>query len=336
MSITIQPDLPSDVEPPDVYYTNAFAELGSHIESDHSDPIVITYRDGGGEIHMQCLERTINGGPFRDLTTPYGYGGPLFLGEPDAAQFAQELADWAVSENIVSAFIRFDPIQRNHTRFLPEATLISNVVLVPTTDREEILANLSPRYRKQYRRALRDGMETHITYHLDAQLINEFRDAYEESMNRVEARESYYFPDAAWTTICEKQEELGASISRTTLSGVVHATALRFSRGQYAYNFLSATSDIGRRSHATEVDKINFCLHAQETGRTLVNFGGGLGGGNDTLLEHKKRFAPNVPLGEFYIGKLVFIPNVYHSLSGRPFQASEPFPAYRFNAPTAK
>lgn len=330
MSLTVLAGLPPDTEPPDVYYTDAFAAIGAEIETDSAQQIVLAYEDNGGTIHMQCLLRPIGNGRFKDITTPYGYGGPMLTGNPNTGQFIRDLKEWAASELVVSAFVRFDPIQANHQAFPTHATFVSNVVLAPTSRDFDILANLSPRYRKQYRRALREGMKTEFAYDLTNENMGEFRQHYVQSMDRVQAKRNYYFSDGFWDAVVAKQKELGASISRTTLDGAVHATALRLSHGHYAYNFLSATSDIGRHSHATEFDKISFCLHSQQHGCDLVNFGGGVGGDNDSLLEHKKRFALNSPLGDFNIGKFIFLPDIYESLSGGPFSGTGPFPAYRF------
>lgn len=330
MSLTVLSSLPSTIEAPDVYYTDAFSELGEQIETGIAKRIVLAYHDENGSLHMQCLIRPIGDGQFRDITSAYGYGGPLLRGRPDTSRFVNELTKWAISEQIVSAFIRFDPIQANHRAFSSHTKLVSKIVLVPTVDEKQILNNLSSRYRKQYRRAIREDMRTEIRADLDSSTLAEFRKHYEHSMDRVQAQRSYYFPDGFWAAVEENQNELGATISRTTLDGVVHATALRLSRGAYAYNFLSATSDAGRNSHATEFDKISFCLHSQRAGQRLVNFGGGVGGSGDSLLEHKKRFAPNLALAEFHISKLIFMPEVYKTLSGGNVDDDGPFPAYRF------
>lgn len=323
-------EMPRDFEPPDVYFTDAFTELGSHYEKDKSTRVTVLYQDDAGSVTLPCLIREIPRSDLRDITTPYGYGGPVVVGDPHINQFLHCFSEWAVAEDIVTAFIRFDPVSRNHTKFSEISTFVSNVVLVQVGSNIDVLGNLSPRYRKQYRRAQRAGLETSIHSDVSQGMLSEFREHYESSMRRVNAREQYYFSDSFWETVFSRQHELGVTISRTVMGSELHATGLRLAGARNAYNFLSATSNEGRHTHATEFDKINFCLQAQKDGKEIVNFGGGVGGAGDSLFEHKRRFAPSAELSEFYIGKLVFVPEAYANLAGRPFTAQGGFPSYRF------
>src|SRR5207237_8605866 len=49
------------------------------------------------------------------VTTPYGYGGPVAIGEsPPVARFYELYEGWCRERGIVTTFIRFHPLLANH------------------------------------------------------------------------------------------------------------------------------------------------------------------------------------------------------------------------------
>lgn len=320
---------PKHFHPPNVCFTDSFLDAGFLFDNDAVAKIYFSYVDSGGSVTLPMLQRSITGSNFTDLTSPYGYGGPVIVGEPNTTEFLSRWTDWAQDNGVVSAFVRFDPVSGNHASFPQFAQYASPTVLIPCGRDVDIVQNLSKRVRKNYRRGERLGLETEVSTSVTTDDLVGFRTTYESTMNRLDAQEIYYPRTQWWRHISASTSELGVVLTTTRLEGRIQAQGLRLKYRETAYAFLSCTTDEGRTNNSAEYDKICFLLWCQNEGIEIVNFGGGLGGRQDTLLEHKRRFAPNAPVAPFYVGKLVFLPSAYQQLSGAAADDSTFFPSYR-------
>ncbi|WKA53785.1 GNAT family N-acetyltransferase [Planococcus shixiaomingii] len=101
----------------DIYYTSLY--FLSAIKLDPGEPLLFYYVDDEGEVAYPFIKRVINSEDtaYFDITTPFGYGGPLLEIKGDAAKlienFRKTFTDFCDEEKIIAEFIRFHPLNKN-------------------------------------------------------------------------------------------------------------------------------------------------------------------------------------------------------------------------------
>ena len=106
---------------------------------------------------MACIVRAIHGTESYDVTTPYGYGGPVGDG---ADRFYEAYEDWCRERDIVSTFIRYHPLFENY-RAAPHASYAS-----PTVGwrlEGDLLAGMHGKHRNVVRKAQKAGVAVDVT-----------------------------------------------------------------------------------------------------------------------------------------------------------------------------
>jgi len=189
----------------DVYYLNEYIQPFLYI--DKVEPLLINFRGKQMELayvveksdvadfkpFMGKLEKA----KFFDLSTPYGYGGPLVknYNHDDMKLFFTELNKWAQEENIISQFIRFHPLSENH-KYFSEFSDIKNLkktVKISLDNEELVYKNMDPKCRNMVKKALKNGIKIVIDNSIEAQ--DKFVNLYKKTMQRNNANEYYYFND---------------------------------------------------------------------------------------------------------------------------------------------
>ncbi|ANU13811.1 hypothetical protein B481_2378 [Planococcus halocryophilus Or1] len=101
----------------DIYYTNQYF-LGA-LKLDPGEAVLFHYKDGDGEVVYPFIKRQVSegGSTFYDVTTPFGYGGPLLKVEKNranlAGNFRKAFRAYCQSEKIIAEYIRFHPLKEN-------------------------------------------------------------------------------------------------------------------------------------------------------------------------------------------------------------------------------
>ncbi|WP_422123797.1 GNAT family N-acetyltransferase [Planococcus sp. X10-3] len=115
----------------DIYFTREY--LLSALKLDPGEVMLFYYVDeeGHGEIIYPFIKRQLNndGTPNYDITTPFGYGGPVLKVNNDgsklAANFLRVFSEFCRGEKILAEFIRFHPVLNNSNYFVDHLQLIS-------------------------------------------------------------------------------------------------------------------------------------------------------------------------------------------------------------------
>ena len=112
---------------------------------------VVLRRDVARDVHFQGK---IPAGTFYDFSTPYGYGGWLTEGG-DAAGLLLEYQAWTREQGIVSEFVRFHPMLKNHEGLegFYAVRQLGEVVHMALESPEAIWQNLSSKNRNMIRKA---------------------------------------------------------------------------------------------------------------------------------------------------------------------------------------
>src|SRR6266498_5271954 len=95
----------------DAYLLHEYVQASALL--DPGRPVLLHLHDGGGDVVFACIVREVDGGK-ADVTTPYGYGGPVVAGpDPPVESFWREYERWCENGGVVTTFLRFHPLYAN-------------------------------------------------------------------------------------------------------------------------------------------------------------------------------------------------------------------------------
>lgn len=319
-------------------YVTSFAKDGDR-------SLCLAYESRHGSVLFPVIERSLAAEPWmtaeddktRDLTTPYGYGGPFCFDVRDAdplqGGFWGAFEAWARERSIASLFGRLSLFPN---QLLPwprgVAEVQNNVVRRLDCTPEELWRDYAHKVRKNVKRARRAGLvveRSEGTRHLD-----EFCAIYEATMRRNDAADSYFFPRSFFETLVRELEGNHAVFIVRDGDGRAVSVELVLASASHLYSFLGGTLQDAFADRPNDLLKHAVCEWGMETGRTAFVLGGGYGA-DDGIFRYKRSFAPTgtVP---FRVGRLVVDEDAcarlvelrrQHDESWQPREGF--FPAYR-------
>lgn len=260
----------------------------------------------------------------RDVTTPYGYGGPAGPGDGEAFYAAYEA--WCARERVVTTFVRFHPLLEN-VRLAPPRVRrerLADTATWPLGGGADLLDGMHQMHRRGVRKALRAGVE--VTVRRAPAALDDFVSLYEQSMRRHDADAFYFFPRGYWDALAGPLRDRLLRLDAHR-GGELVASQLHLVSPPWLHYHLGAASQEGFELGASKLLFHESARWAREEGLAEFHLGSGLGGSEDSLWRFKQRFSPH-PGREFWIGKLVHDETAYRALGGDP-AADGFFPAYR-------
>lgn len=281
----------------------------------------------------------------RDVTSPYGYGGPLVHGEdPDGSLergFWEFFDAWAHTERVVTEFVRLSlfPDVLDHPGRLRPRTV--NYVRELPADESEVAAGCEPKVRQNARRALRAGVTARIVE--DDSLLADFERIYLGTMVRLDSAAWYRFDHEFFTAL---HAGFGGRIAYAVgeLDGVPVSMDLLLLGRDTAYYFLGGTDFEAAGARPNDLVKLTAMEWLAAKGYRRYVLGGGVRSG-DGLERYKRGFAPQGTV-RFSTAERVLDPSGFEALvEVRRAQAGdveggddvgEFFPAYRAPLPEAE
>lgn len=231
-----------------------------------------------------------------DIFSPYGYPGillsqaasePEFL-ERSIKNFQEILRD----KGICSAFFRLHPIlNENFAEIFPSDALTPNgqtVSIDLTLSEPEIWAHTRKGHQSTINKCKRLGFTARTVPFTD--YYDEFTAIYEETMNRVQASESYFFDDDYFTSLSQLGDKIHLCI--VELEEQIICASLFFESCGIVQAHLGGT-----KNEFLSQSPFNLLLHharlwAKERGNKYLHIGGGLGGStSDSLFTFKSGFS---------------------------------------------
>jgi hypothetical protein len=322
----------------DIYFAEEYAQVNELIEN--GEALFFEIKSEHGHITLSTIKREIdiriNGEKYYDLISPYGYGGPVIHSYTDLDKLREEFeasfTDYCRKNNIVSEFVRFNPLFQNQEPFkdMYDVIYLRNTVgtdLKSFKDpfQEEFCATARRRVRKLTKD---DRFSCVVTRNFDD--VEDFIDIYRETMDRLNASDFYYFDD---TYFYELKKKFGNDLLTTTVyfEGEIIAMGLYFISGDIIHDHLNGTRAEHLKHSPAYLLKYTMMNWAKANGFSTIHYGGGVSNSpEDTVLKFKKRFSKNTEF-EFHIGKKIWNRKVYNELCRRNgiFGETEFFPAYR-------
>lgn len=324
---------------PDVHFSPEYCGLFEN----SGEARLFVYREGDTSVIYPFLLRKVNLIPglagkleqdFYDITSPYGYGGPLASPGADEQilkNFYQNFSDFCAENNIITEFIRFHPLLRNHA-FLTgyiEVERISSVVCVNLeASEQEIWSGYERNNRKNIKKAYREGLEVILE---EAPVhFADFIHIYNETMARNQAGRFYYFNDSFYDCIHEKLEG-NYLYAHTFKGGRVISTELLLYNETYIHSFLGGTLEEFFEFRPNNILKHEVIKWAKKRGIRHFLLGGGYRE-EDGIFRYKRSFASG-GVFDYYVGKKVHdytaLSMLENILGGGKDDPRGYFPSYR-------
>ncbi len=329
--VEIEPDawdaLLAGLDCADAYLLREYVESAGVLES--GQPRFLHVPDENrGDLVFPLLLRELPSGDGRDVTTPYGYGGPVATGpEAPTERFWELYEEWCRANGVITTFVRFHPLFANQRSVGPGVAVEPLGGTVGWRLREgDLFAGMHAAHRGACRRASRARVS--VSAQEGPADLAGFAALYEVTMHRVGAAGFYLFSKEYWDALAGLGERL--VLFEAEEGGEVLASALCFATLPWLHYHLGATSERGRALGASNLLFYEAACWARDLGYERFHLGGGVGAREDSLLTFKRRFDPSGDLLEFAVGKAVHDPGAYRELTGRAADdLGGFFPAYR-------
>ena len=293
---------------------------------------VMMRRDVSDDPHFAGLES----GKYLDIITPYGYGGFIFESIPDQTSINNlhsELIEKLTAEGYVSAFFRFNPLSDNasihHSPI--EVTPLGKTIAIDLSSLEIIWQNIIRQNRNKIRKAEKSGVT--IRHGKGMELLDTFKEIYDETMRRDNADEYYFFGREFYESI-DRDLYDNYEIFYAEYEGKIIAMSIIIFAGHNIHYHLSGSRYEYRNLAPTNLLLYKVALWGHEHGYKSFHLGGGVGSGEDNLYKFKAAFNRNSDC-RFAIGKLIIDDDKYQKLLNiRNFNDNEIsrinfFPQYR-------
>lgn len=308
--------------PHDVYHTAGYHRMTGL--GTVGTPQAFSYQEGERTFFWPYFLMAIPQAPgYFDVTSAYGYPGPVSTPEPEFVERAWRalLQHWK-EQQAVSAFTRFHPLLAN-ARLLDGVTAedgqhaaagLRERGLTVSIDLSLPLDQQVRGYNKKLRQSIRKLYETGYACAEDESFahIDDFVRIYTQTMSRRMSR-AEFLVDADW--VREFRALLGpaARLFVTRHEGAVVSAMLVMEHAPFVHCHLIGTDE----RYAAESPSKALLDHVRQwgTARGLrsMHLGGGVGGRQDSLFEYKTRFSPHTH--SFAIGCWILDANVYADLA---------------------
>ena len=205
-------------------YVSAFYKNGDGI------PYMAYLKGKDGYIYNVFFKRNINRDEkfknidlqeqLYDIITPYGYGGVKIKGiitEEERNEFFKQFEDYCIKNNIVSEFIRLNPLEDNYKNYEGENYEIENIsktVYIRLESEEQIWQDMKSTCRNRIRKAIKNNLIVKSGF--DDEKFEEFKDIYNETMKRDNATEYYFFNNSFFEDIKENAQTKPDKVSQNS------------------------------------------------------------------------------------------------------------------------
>ncbi|MFK3960790.1 lipid II:glycine glycyltransferase FemX [Pseudalkalibacillus hwajinpoensis] len=330
----------------DVYFTPEYCEI--HERNGEGKAQLFVYEEEEKIVIYPYLLRSLdtlphlkevikNYGELYDITTPYGYGGPLTNVKEEGElsefllRFTESFKEYCHSSNVISEFIRFHPLYQNHESYPGiEKSYIRDTIYVDLTkDYEEIWSNYDTKNRNRIRKSMSYDLRIH---HRSLEETKDFLRLYHDTMKRTGAKDYYHFSKMYFQNTFDLLRDNVELIEVITENEKVVMSVIFMYGDEYIHYHLLG-SDHEYLSLATNHFIVDYAIKwAKERGFKAMHLGGGYEGNDDSLYKFKKHFNKKGAL-PFYIGTQIHHPRIYQELaSSIPEEFQGYFPVYRHSA----
>ncbi len=328
----------------DVYFLPAYGKLNEKIEGGRVQ--TFDFRCAFGQIRSVYIKREIpfvlDGVQYFDAVTPYGYGGPVVLEASDRekllACYSEAYREKCREERIVDEFVRFHPLAENALDFrdLYEVSFNRHTIAVDLTEDTYLYSQFTPDCRNMIRKAAKKGVVTQVDENCEH--LEEFIQLYYATMEKNFASSYYYFEKSYFEGL-KNSEAFRLILINAYVENEIIASSMFMRSDENMHYHLSATNPEYYSFASNNAILALACEYGHEQRLKNLHLGGGLSADEkDPLLRFKRNFGrQDKNLKDFYLGKAIFLPEVYEKLCSLTREAGQEneqdlgnfFPAYR-------
>lgn len=303
-----------EAERKDIYFREEYVNLYATPEE---KPTCFCYVKGDCFLLFPYLLRSFSkdGILFYDFETPYGYGGPI-SNTNDVAFISEGLKafySYGKEHNYVAGFIRFHPLLKNSVAFNCIGNVIDDRHTVAIDLNEKIETIWMNEIHTKNRNIIKKGIKNELVFVADYEYryLNSFIDLYNETMNKLNANNFYYFENSYYNLL-EKNIKNGF-LGVVLKDGKVLSSAIFFYSENYGHYHLSGSDKSSLGFYPNNFMLWEAAKELKKHGVKSFHLGGGTNSDeSNSLLEFKKKFSKS--LYSFQIGKVIFNLNIYNTL----------------------
>lgn len=307
----------------DVYYLSGYVKAFK-VHGD-GDPLLVYYKSDELRGIIVVMKRDISQfPPFRnkiqsntmfDIVTPYGYGGFIFEGninESNISGFCSKYDELLSDKHIISEFVRYHPLLKNanYMRSLSTVIDLGFTISMDLNSEEVIWSNLTSKNRNMIRKARKSGIQ--IRHGKGLELLNEFMDMYNATMNKDNALEYYYFNSNFYSSLHNDLFD-NYEIFYSLLGDKIISMSIIIFANNHMHYHLSGSRFEYKQLAPTNLLLYEAAIWGCKKGFSSFHLGGGFGSGEDDLYKFKRSFNRNSN-NLFSIGRRIFNQEVYDSL----------------------
>lgn len=280
----------------DIHYHPDYLHI---YERTYSETAYLVVWDGeGGTIFQPLVARNIHGEDLCDLSSTYGYGGPLSIDTPtsnDIENFVRGFGAFAKECGAVAEFCLLHPKLTNAQRpLLPEGQAVTyrkEVVVADLTQPLPLIwARIEERQRKAALTARKAEIEIVVSDGSD-QDYDAYHSRYLATMQTVGARPFWHFPPDYF---CNCRDSLGAdhvTLMHAQRDGQILASFFHIHMYGTVYYHFSCSDPAARKLNPTSLLMLDSLIWAKSAGYSLFHMGGGRTEGTDSLFAFKHAFS---------------------------------------------
>jgi len=307
----------------DVFFYPEYARIC--YENEEGVPYLFYFQSNEGSAAQVSLVRDLSSiavtkpeySHFKDMVTPYGYGGPLLSVAEDRSdsrvmvQFRSSLQEYCLRENIIAEFIRFHPLlnnpAQNSSNGITSICRGKTVYMDLSLPKDEIWRSLAPSNRNKIRKSLKNGVQ--ITSG-GRQYVQDLFNLYNQRMHNLQATHNYFFDREYFLRFFEYLPDNSRIFLAQYQERVIMA-ALILNFGPFIHYHLSGSDWNFRNLGSNNLLLYQIALWGKELGAKYFHLGGGYRS-EDSLFAFKSSFS--TLRADFFVGHKVHNTAAYDSL----------------------
>lgn len=310
----------------DIYFTKEFFDLFKDI--DWGEPRLFCFKKDNNVVLYPFLMKKIKNlkvfqgqdmDDLYDISTPYGYGGPVSTTDDEnfIRAFNDSFEEFCKEYNVVSEFIRFHPLIQNQNNFRTvfDAKYDRKTVMIELSKGEDVfIEDMTAKNRHTIKTAQKNNI--HIEFDFELREIDKFISLYDETMKRVDATKYYFFSAQFYYEMIDLMRDK-VFLVKSVKEGDLLGMSLFFRFNRKIHYFLSGSSKLGYKYDANNLLLFEVAKWGVKNGFQHFHLGGGKTTSlEDPLLKFKKKFNKKGML-DFFVLKKIHNKKIYDELSCR-------------------
>lgn len=276
----------------EVYHTWYYHSLNKEGEA-----LLFVYEEDAFFIALPVIKRKVENSPFFDMTSAYGYCGPMSdtdlatLSTQTIECFKAAFVNFMKEENAICIFSRLHPFINQHHILESIGGLQENgttLYMDLSLPLEDQRGKYDRRLFRQIRKLREKGYVIKEVNSLDA--IKNFTEMYCKNMDRVNASPHYYFDEQYFADLLNvdgfENKLLLIYDGKELICG-----ALLLLSDYIIRNHLSATSPEYLKESPSKLLTDEISMIGRRLGKKIFHLGGGVGGKEDSLFTFKRYFS---------------------------------------------